>query len=342
MNGVMKLSQLPDLLKRTYIEWRQDRSPQLGAALAFYTIFSLTPLITLIVTVISLFYGEKAIEGEIVNQLRNIIGYDTANGIQEIILANSQQRGTSIFAGILSVVSLLLTSSAGFIQLKDSLDQIWHTSWGNITGLKDQAYDFARNNVLMFFMVILSGALILISIFITIILSALHNYIGVWVESNAVIFAFQVLNTLVSVGILAVLFAMIYKLLPDIVLSWKDVAIGAIFTSILFTIGKILLGVYLTRNAAATTYATAGALFVLIIWIYYSAQIFYFGAEFTKVYAYTFGSKRNLNPDLPEESRATVNTNMKKGFVILFITGILSFIGGFALKKVQDEQRDIE
>jgi membrane protein len=334
---------LSDLLKKTYTEWQKDRAPQLGAALAFYVMFSLAPLLVLIFTILSVFYQQQAIQGEVVTQLGNIIGTDNARTVQDLILVSNEHQATSIWAAILSILSLLLTASGGFAQLKDSLNQIWKVDFPEISGLRGGALEFARNNVLMFFMVLSTGLLVGLSTVINITLTAVNNFVGSYIQNAGTVVLFQIINFLISLCVITVLFALIYKVVPDIVLSWKDVGIGAIFTALFFSIGRVLLSYYIAINSTSSTYAAAGAIFVLLLWTYYSGLIFYFGAEFTKVYAYTYGSKAYLNEYLNKDMQGE---NVKKGLSILLVTGIISFIGGAAtllsLKRKFESEDDSE
>ena len=272
-----------DLFRTTFNEWNEDKAPRLAAALAYYTAFSIAPLLVIIIAVVGLVFGQEAARGQIVQQIQNEVGRDTAEVIQTMIeSANSEAAG--IVATVIGLVTVTLGAAGFFGQLQDALNTIWEVKPKPGRGIKD----IIRERFLSFTMVLGIGFLLLVSLVISAVLSALHNFVvGLLPQAQ---FLTQLLNFVLSFGIVTLLFAMIYKVLPDVDLAWKDVIIGAAITALLFTIGKFLLSLYLGNSGVASSYGVAGSFVVLLLWVYYSAQILLFGAEFTQVYARRHGS----------------------------------------------------
>lgn len=272
-----------ELLKDTFKDWTEDNAARLGAALAYYALFSIAPVLIIAVAIAGLVFGQAAAEGQIVEAMQDIIGSDAANVIQSII-QNIRDSGSGLAATLIGVVTMVLGASGLFNALKDALNTIWEIApapdRGLIGTLRDRALSIA------FVMGI--GLLLLAALAASTAVSAASRLVGDTLPGGA--FAWQALNFAISFGIVTVLFAMIYKILPDARVAWSDVWIGAAFTSLLFTIGVALLGLYLGRGSVGSAYGAAGSLVVLLIWVYYSAQILFFGAEFTQVYANRYGS----------------------------------------------------
>lgn len=272
-----------DLLKTTFNEWNEDKAPRLAAALAYYTAFSIAPLLVIVIAVVGLVYGQEAARGQIVQQIQNEVGRDTAEIIQTMIEnANSEPAG--IIATVIGIVTIIFGAAGFFGQLQDALNTIWEVQPKPNRGIKD----VIRERFLSFTMVLGIGFLLLVSLVISAVLSSLHNFV-IGLLPGAQLLT-QILNFVLSFGVVTLLFAMIYRVLPDVDLAWKDVAIGAVITALLFTIGKFLLSLYLGNSGVASSYGVAGSFVVLLLWVYYSAQILLFGAEFTQVYARRHGS----------------------------------------------------
>ena len=272
------------LLKETAKEWQEDKSSRLAAGLAYYTIFSLTPLIIIVIAIAGAVFGEEAARGEIVGQIQGLVGTEGAKVI-ETAIENANQPDLSSIASVISIIILLFGASGVFAQLQDALNTIWEVQ----PKPGKSIFNFIRKRFLSFSAVLGIGFLLLVSLVVSATLSALNNYLGSLVPG--INFLWQILNLMISFGVITLMFALIYKYLPDAKIRWSDVWTGAIITSILFTIGKFLLGLYLGRGSLGSTYGAAGSLVVLLAWVYYSAQILFFGAEFTKVYARRYGSK---------------------------------------------------
>lgn len=273
-----------DLLKATFDGWNEDKAPRLAAALAYYTAFSIAPLLVIVIAVAGLAFGEEAARGEIVLQIQNQVGADTAELIQTMI-ESARSESAGILATILGVATIVLGAAGFFGQLQDALNTVWEVQPKPGRGIKE----IIRERFLSFTMVLGIGFLLLVSLILSAVLASLHNFVtGLLPEAQ---FITQLLNFLLSFSVITVLFAMIYKVLPDAQIAWKDVWAGAVVTALLFTIGKFALSLYLGNSSVASSYGVAGSFVVLLLWIYYSAQILLFGAEFTRVYAMRYGSR---------------------------------------------------
>src|SRR5690606_30121558 len=241
-----------DLLKTTFNEWNEDKAPRLAAELTYYTAFSIAPLLVIVIAVIGLVYGQEAARGQIVQQIQNEVGRDTAEIIQTMIEnANSEPAG--IIATVIGIVTIIFGAAGFFGQLQDALNTIWEVQPKPNRGIKD----IIRERFLSFTMVLGIGFLLLVSLVISAVLSSLHNFvIGLLPVAQLLT---QILNFVLSFGVVTLLFAMIYRVLPDVDLAWKDVAIGAVITALLFTIGKFLLSLYLGNSGVASSYGVAGS-----------------------------------------------------------------------------------
>jgi membrane protein len=274
------------LLKETFTEWNEDKASQMAAALAYYTVFSLAPLLIIVIAVAGFFFGEEAARGEIVGQMRGLVGTDGAAVIQTA-LENAHRPGSDsgLIASLISIAVLIFGASGVFVQLQESLNEIWDVDPEVQQGIGNMV----RKRALSFAVVLSIGFLLLVSLVISAALSAVNNFAtGLLPGLDAV---WGVVNILLAFVVTAVLFALIYKYLPDVDVTWHDVWIGAIITSILFAIGRHFIGLYLGNSSFGSTYGAAGSLVVLLAWIYYSIQILFFGAEFTQVYAHRYGSQ---------------------------------------------------
>ena len=279
----MTLRTVASLLRSTLQAWQKDDASRLAAALAYYTIFSLAPVLVIVVAIAGAVFGQDAVQGELVGQLRSLIGQQGADMVQ-LALSNTQTSDTGGFWPTLISVALLIFGATGvFSQLQTALNQIW-----NVTPPKQGIVQFIRTRLLSFAMVAVIGFLLLVSLMLSAGLAALDN-----VFSGLQLWAplLQGLNAAVSFGVITLLFGLIYKVLPDVSIAWRDVTVGAAITALLFTLGKFLIGLYLGNSSVGSAYGAAGSLAVILIWVYYSAQILFLGAEFTQVYANRYGSK---------------------------------------------------
>lgn len=267
-----------DLLKTTASEWVEDKAPMRAAALAYYAIFSLAPLLLIAVAVAGLVLGREAASGALEQQLSQFVGPQGAQTIQQI-MANTDRAGANIIATVVGLIILLVGASGLFSHLQDMLNTIWEVKPAPQAGIKNKL----RSRLSSFLMVLGVGLLLLATIVLSAALSFITGYLGDRIPGSAALW--QWVNLGVSFIVLTLLFALIFKVLPDVKIGWRYVWLGALITALLFTIGKFLLGLYLGRSSMGSAYGAAGSLIVLLVWIYYSAQILFFGAEFTQVYA---------------------------------------------------------
>jgi membrane protein len=274
------------LTKRTFAEWQKDKVSRLAAALAYYTIFSLAPLLIITIAVIGLFYGAEAAQGRIVGQVEGLVGHEGASIIQTMI-ENAAIKDRGVWATIIGIALLVYGASGVFGQLQDALNTIWEVKpkpgrgiWGTI-----------KTRFLSFAMVMVIAFLLLVSLVISAAISALTDRM-----TGGGSFLGPAIDFIVSLGVITVLIAMLLHTLPDVKLRWRDVWLGSAITAVLFTLGKIGIGLYLGRSSVTSVYGAAGSLVVLLIWVYYSAQILLIGAEFTQVQASFHGKRR-----VPEE-----------------------------------------
>ncbi len=276
------------LLKEAFSEWQQDKASLLAAALAYYTVFSITPLLVIAIAIAGAVFGQDAAKGEIVEQINGLVGQQGAQAI-ETALANANQPQLGSIASIISIVVLLIGASGVFAQLQEALNTVWNVKAKPDGGI----WQFIRKRLLSFGMVLAIGFLLLVSLILSAILSGISK-----LEINLIPGLsplWQLLNVAISFGLISLLFALIYKYLPDVKIRWKDVWVGAIITALLFTLGKFLIGIYLGRGSLGSAYGAAGSLIVFLAWVFYSAQILLFGAELTQVYARKYG--RKIRPD---------------------------------------------
>ncbi|HIK08465.1 MAG TPA: YihY/virulence factor BrkB family protein [Trichormus sp. M33_DOE_039] len=280
----MNVQAIWQLFQEAFQEWNEDKASRLAAALAYYTVFSIAPLLIIVIAIAGAVFGEDAARGEIVNQIQGLVGRDGAEFIETAIQnANRPQAGT--IASIISVALLLLGATGVFIELQDSLNTIWEVQVKPGRGVKN----IVRQRFLSFAMVVCIGFLLLVSLVVSTILAALVNYFSGLLPGLD--FLWQLLNFAISFIVTTLLFGLIFKVLPDVRITWADVLIGAIITSLLFSIGRFLLGQYLGNSSFGSAYGAAGSVVVILAWVYYTAQILFFGAEFTQVYAKKYGRR---------------------------------------------------
>src|SRR5215467_8065087 len=279
-----KLKAAWELLKLTFSEWTDDNAFELSAALAFYTIFSIAPVLLIAVGVASFFLAPGTATHQIVGEMENMIGAQGANAVRQVI-ESSRGFGKGVWAMSVGVVTLIMGATAVFGELQSALNRIWDVQAKPDRGV---IMPFVLDRLRSFSIAVCVGFLLLVSLVISAVISGLQHYLNNWLPG--IPWVWQTANALSSFVVIAVLFAMIYKFLPDVVISWKDVWIGAAVTALLFTGGKYAIGVYLGRTATTSAFGAAGSLVVLLFWVYYSALISFLGAEFTQVYARRYGS----------------------------------------------------
>ena len=290
-------SHLPGLLKLSYQGWKEDKASRLSAALAYYTLFSLAPMLIIIIAVTGLFWQRDLVQSQVMNQIEGLVGADGREFVSDLLTsASNPARG--ILATILGVITLLFGALGVFNELHNALNTIWDVKEEETKGLVESIKKVLFGRLLSFSMILGIGFLLLVSLVISAAISALQKSVGNAIPISEILL--QILNLVISIGIITVLFALIFKFLPDAEIAWRDVWLGAFVTAVLFSFGKFLIGLYLGNSAVASSFGAAGSLVLLLVWIYYSAQILLFGAEFTQVYANEYGSK--ILPEREEES----------------------------------------
>jgi len=305
----MRFSTFWSLLKQTVAAWQHDKASRLAAALAYYTTFSLAPVLVIVIAVASFLFEQSTVQERIIEQLQGLLGENGATLVQQR-LTNRSQGGDGFWATVISVGLLIIGASGFFVQLQDALNTVWNV----VPQRQDEAqanglWKLVRDRLLSFGMVLVIGFLLLVSLMLSAGLAAVSNLFGEVLWGWDV--GWQLLNAAVSVGVTTLLFALIYKILPDAKVAWSDVWVGAGITALLFTVGKSLIGLYLGNSSIASAYGAAGSFVVLLLWVYYSAQILLLGAEFTQVYANRFGNR--IKPDKHAKfSAATTPTEKGK------------------------------
>jgi membrane protein len=272
------------LLRESVTDWWADDAPQLAAGLSYYALFSLTPLLVIVISVAGIFYGQEAVRGDLVAQIDGLVGRDGARAIEDLI-ATANQQTESLLAAAIGLVFLLLGAGGVLLQLQRALNAIWEVEAPPSSGV----WSMVRIRLMSFVFVLTIGFLLLVSLTINAVLVAVQQYATTLIPGSESVW--MLVNTVASVAIITVLFALMFKYVPDAVIAWSDVWVGALFTAILFTVGKSLLGWYLGRASFISAYGAAGSLVVVLVWIYYSAQILFLGAEMTQVYARMHGSR---------------------------------------------------
>ncbi|TAH03938.1 MAG: YihY/virulence factor BrkB family protein [Sphingobacteriales bacterium] len=273
------------LIKQTYTAFTNDRGLKLSASLAYYTIFSIAPMLIVLIAVTGVFYGQEAVQGKIFSQLNDFIGNDSAAQVQDI-LKQMQLSGKGTFAIITGVITLIIGASGVFIEIQDSINLIWRVKAKPKRGWVKLIVD----RVLSLSMIASLGFLLIVSLIVNGVVLALSGILSRFLP-DITILIIEILNQGITLLVLGALFSIIYKVLPDVEIEWKDVIAGAIFTSLLFMLGKYAIGLYIESSSIASVYGAAGSFLLIIVWVYYSAAILYFGAEFTQVYAQSKGSR---------------------------------------------------
>ena len=273
------------VLKQSGIEFSNDNAIKLSASLSYYTVFSIAPMLVVIISVCAIFFGKEAIQGEVYGQIDGLIGKEAALQVQELI-KNVQLSDKSFLATAIGLITLLIGATGIFIEMQDSINFIWAIK----AKPKKGWLKYLTNRLISFALIGSLGFLLLVSLGINALLDALFNRIE-RIFPDITAYLMYAANITVVLLVISTLFAIIFKVLPDGKLGWKEAFVGAGFTSVLFILGKFLIGLYLSKSDVASTYGSASSLIILLLWVYYSSVILYFGAEFTKVYAALFGNK---------------------------------------------------
>lgn len=281
------------LVGESFEEWTRHKAPRLGASLAFYTLLSLTPLLLVVVSVGGLVYGAKAAERDLVQQVGALAGPQGAKAIQAL-LEGSHNTTHGVIATVLGLLTLLFGASGVLIELRDALNTIWEVPTPQVSGKLHRVLTFVKERLFSFALVLAIGFLLLVSLAVNAWIAAL----GVF--SNSVFPAreafLHVANSVISFVVITGLFSAIYKVMPDVRIEWRDVILGGAVTSVLFVIGKLIIGLYLGKATFVSTYGAAASIVVFVVWVYYSSQIFFLGAEFTKIFANRYGSQPSREP----------------------------------------------
>jgi len=280
------------LLAETFRRWNADRVPRMGAALSFYTVFSLAPLSILLLTLVGLVVERSAAREEMVAQARGFVGVDGAKMVEMILTSTTMESESSLWLTLLGFAVLLVGASGMFVEIQDSLNQIWEVS-----STRHPVFLLLRERALSCVMILVLGVVMVFSFLFSAVTGAAVSYLGGRYPILGGSWDWGV--SILSLVAIAMLFALIFRLVPDARIAWKDVWLGAGLTALLFAAGKGLLGFYFGRSALASSYGAAGSLIIILVWVFYSAQIMLFGAEFTHVYAMRHGSHR-------EEGQAVV------------------------------------
>jgi membrane protein len=297
----VRVSQFVRVFRRALWAWWEDNALRLGASLAYYTLFAIAPIMLVAIAIAGLAFGPEAVRGELVGQLRALLGSDGADAVQAM-LEGASRRQSGIVATIVGSITFVFAATGAFLELQTVLNTIWRVKPrpdANVTA-------FIRDRVRSFGIVMAIGFLLLVSLAVSAGLSAASG----WVDRHApaIPFVWQALNAIVGLGVVTALFAMLFRFLPDVELEWRDVLTGALVTAILFTFGKQAIGFYIGQSATASSYGAAGSVIVLLLWVYYSAQILLLGAEFTRIYSSTHGSRpqpqsfAEPDPDAPQKA----------------------------------------
>ena len=281
----MTLGGLSNVFGRALSGWWNDNVPHLGAALSYYTLFSLAPILVVAIAIAGFAFGHEAVRGRIVEQIDGLVGHQGAIAVQAMLQGASKPSYT-ILATIIGGITFFIGATGAFLELQTALNTIWRVkpkasgSWFRVLMMQ---------RLISFALVVAVGFLLLTSLLVSAALAALHRYMGTAYPGVAVLW--EALNVIVSLGVITLLFAMIYKVLPDVELAWSDVWVGGLVTAGLFTIGKSLIGLYIGTSGFSSTYGAAGSVIVILVWVYYSSQIILLGAEFTREYVAQFGKR---------------------------------------------------
>jgi len=294
-----------DLIKKTASNWSDLNAPRLGAALAFYTMLSIAPLLVLSVALAGLVFGPLAAEGRVVAQLQSIVGYQGGLALQDL-LAHGRHLSSGLTALVVGIVLLIYGASSVFAELRDSLNLVW--GFKTVTG--PGVMGIIRSRFVAFAMVMGIGFLLLVSLLFSAAIAAAGKFFGGILPIPELVL--HTANAVLSFLAVTILFALLYKVIPEVCIEWRDVWIGAAVTSALFSLGKLLVGLYIGKAGVGSAYGAAGSLVAFLIWVYYSAQIFFFGAEFTHQFSVRHGSRARLRKGRPEVAAAPAGTTPAK------------------------------
>ena len=282
----MPLKGLWLLARDAFFQWIEDNPFQMGAALAYYTLFSIAPLLVIAIAVAGSVFGREASQVQIIGAIQDLVGFQSARAILAMIESAGQTPDSGFFASAAGMILLLLGAAGVIGQLQDSLNAIWRVAYKTDRGI----VGFVKDRLVSYSMVLGVGFLLVVSLVVSAVLTAVSGIVGSYLPIDAA--TAHLLDLTVSFTFITLLFAVIYKLVPDVRIAWRDVWIGAVTASLLFSAGKFLIGFYLGHSMVTSIYGAAGSLVTLLLWVYYSSLMFFFGAEVTQVYATRYGSRR--------------------------------------------------
>ncbi len=303
-----KLLNIFSYIKQVFKEFSADNILKYSASLAYYTVFSIAPLIVILSTLSGIFFGKEAIQGEVYNQLSGLIGSAAALQIQDII-KNIHLTGNNFFASVVSIVILLIGATSIFGEVQDSFNKIW----GLRIKTKKTWWKLILTRLLSFSLILSIGFIMIVSLILNAVITAFGKFLSRYIHNFSVYFI-QITDVVLSFLVAAFLFSLMFKLLPDAKIKWKDVLVGGFITAIFFTAGKLAIGFYLGQSNLTTLYGAAGSIIIFMVWVYYSSIILYLGAEFTKVYAKLYGGKIQPNEYaewIKIEEKAVSNPQLK-------------------------------
>ncbi|HEX4343678.1 MAG TPA: YihY/virulence factor BrkB family protein [Verrucomicrobiae bacterium] len=280
-----KFEGIVDLCKETFSAWIGINTPRLGASLAYYTVFAIAPLFLIVLHVAGIWFGREAAQHELFGQVQQLLGKAGATAIESLVTSASNQPRVGRWATVIAVATLGVGVTGVFVELQDALNTVWQVKRASGHGIRQ----FIQDRLLSFGVVFGIGFLLLVSLVLSAGLAGAGKYVQGLMPGEH--FLWDILNFVVSLGVITVLFSMIFKVLPDVKMAWRDVWVGGFFTAALFNLGKFALGLYLGRSSVTSAYGAAGSLVIILMWVYYSAQILFLGAQFTRVYANKYGSK---------------------------------------------------
>jgi len=289
----MKLGDTRSLLRQTFNDWMAHSSQTMGASLAYFTVLSLSPLLVIAVAIAGLVFGKAAVQGLIVSEMRDLVGTAGAQTIQNILI-HAKSLSSGLLASLLGLITLFFGAAGVFNELRNALNKIW-----NVNPQSSGLMGIVKDELRSFGLVVGIGFLLLVSLLVSTVLTAISRFAADFLPLQ-LLWSF---NVTVSLVVITILFAVMYRVVPATNIPWSDVWIGALATAILFTLGKLLIGLYLGNASIGSAYGAAGSLVVLLVWVYYSAQIFLFGAEFTHVYSMRKGSRHRYPKRPPVEAR---------------------------------------
>jgi membrane protein len=299
----MNVKQMWGLTKESFSAWSSDYAPSMGAALSYYTLFSIAPLLIIVIALAGLFFGTDAVRTVIFDQLNALMGQEGAEAVQDMI-ANANEPSTGGIAAVVSIAGLLIGATTVFNEIQNDLDRIWRAPAAEQGG---GIWQLLRTRLLSFGMILGIAFLLAVSLVMSAALSLIGKWWDGWLGGWEIVA--HALDIVVNLGLLTVVFALIYKKIPRVEVGWHDVWIGALVTAVLFTIGKVAIGLYLGKSDVTSAFGSAGSLVVLMVWVYYAAQIFLLGAEFTRIYAEKFGSRRSIKERRSSQSRSRRRTD---------------------------------